>query len=109
MLVERFGSLSGAENIYESTKSRFQISPQSIPADVLTMSLKNEQEKYFMEGNSGEILRLSFQHEVLKEYVGKLVLAPVELNKPRLRVIDSATADGEKPYMSAWRADKLTV
>ena len=73
------------------------------------MELKEEQEKYFMEGNAAEILRLSFQHEVLKEYVGKLVLAPIDLDKPALRVIDSATADGKKRFRSRPRAQGLIV
>ncbi|KAF2729061.1 putative methyltransferase SirN-like protein [Polyplosphaeria fusca] len=39
-------------------------------------------------------MRLSFQHEVLKQNVGKLVLAPLDLTTPNLRIVDSATADG---------------
>ncbi|KAF2122851.1 putative methyltransferase SirN-like protein [Lophiotrema nucula] len=58
------------------------------------MSVSQEQEKYFMEGNAAEIQRLSFQHEVLKNHIGALVLAPVEVSKGGLRILDSATADG---------------
>lgn len=55
-----------------------------------------EQEKYFMEHNSLEIERLSYQHEVIQNHMGgNLVLAPIDLTQPRLRVLDSATADGK--------------
>ena len=53
-----------------------------------------EEEKYFMEGNADELQRLTCQHEVIKAHVGKLILAPLDLSKPGLRILDSATADG---------------
>jgi hypothetical protein len=58
------------------------------------MSHVEEQDKYFMEGNAVEIQRLAFQHQVIKNYVGKLILAPIDLTRPGLKILDSATADG---------------
>jgi hypothetical protein len=58
---------------------------------------KVEDEKYFMEKNAteaAEVERLSYQHEVIKSFMGSLVLAPVDLTIPGLRILDSATADG---------------
>lgn len=58
---------------------------------------KVEDEKYFMEKNAkeaAEVERLSYQHEVIKSFMGSLVIAPVDLTIPGLRILDSATADG---------------
>jgi SAM-dependent methyltransferase len=40
-----------------------------------------------------EIGRLSNQHDVIKDEMGQLVLAPIDLSAP-LRILDSGTADG---------------
>lgn len=44
--------------------------------------------------NDEEVSRLSNQHDVLKDEMGELVLAPIDLSTP-LRILDSGTADGE--------------
>lgn len=45
--------------------------------------------------HDGEYSRLRTQHEMVKIAMGgKLVLAPIDLSQPGLRVLDSATADG---------------
>jgi hypothetical protein len=45
-------------------------------------------------GHARELKRLSDNHEVFKDAMGGLLLAPVNLSKPGLRILDSATADG---------------
>lgn len=50
---------------------------------------------YFLPVNSLEAERLMSQHLVLIDALdGRIVLAPVDLNKPGLKVLDSGTADG---------------
>ncbi|KAI4858862.1 hypothetical protein F4820DRAFT_196154 [Hypoxylon rubiginosum] len=44
--------------------------------------------------NEKEISRLRNQHDVIKVAMGGLVLAPVDLSKSPLRILDSGTADG---------------
>jgi gliotoxin biosynthesis N-methyltransferase len=51
-------------------------------------------EHYLLEANTTEVERLTYQHEVVKDYMGSLVLAPLDLSQPNLHVLDSATADG---------------
>jgi len=58
------------------------------------MASENNDEKYVFE-HASEVERLTLQHEVITDYLGKLVLAPVDFSKPGLRIYDSATADGK--------------
>ncbi|RWA09821.1 hypothetical protein EKO27_g5297 [Xylaria grammica] len=51
-------------------------------------------EKYVMRENEGELERLANHHEIISHYIGGLVLAPVDLSQPNLRILDSGTADG---------------
>ena len=51
-------------------------------------------EEYIMAADPGELDRLTNQHQLIKDHMGKLVLAPLDLSKPALRILDSATADG---------------
>ncbi|KAI0165388.1 hypothetical protein GGR52DRAFT_575479 [Hypoxylon sp. FL1284] len=44
--------------------------------------------------NEAEISRLQNQHDVIKDAMGALVLAPVDLSKSPLKILDSGTADG---------------
>lgn len=44
--------------------------------------------------NSEESIRLQNQHAVIKDAMGSLVLAPVDLGATPLRILDSGTADG---------------
>ncbi|PVH82458.1 S-adenosyl-L-methionine-dependent methyltransferase [Cadophora sp. DSE1049] len=41
-----------------------------------------------------EIYRLTIQHEIFKSAYSPLVLAPIDLSQPGLKILDSATADG---------------
>jgi gliotoxin biosynthesis N-methyltransferase len=45
-------------------------------------------------GHVRELKRLADNHEVFKDAMGGLLLAPVDFSKPGLRILDSATADG---------------
>ena len=47
-----------------------------------------------------EIQRLTIQHECFKTAYFPLVLAPIDLNQPGLKILDSATADGLNPSHS---------
>lgn len=44
-----------------------------------------------------EIHRLAIQHEVMKSAFPSLILAPIDLSRPGLKILDSATADGMTP------------
>jgi hypothetical protein len=49
---------------------------------------------YILESED-EVKRLTNQHDVIKDEMGsQLVLAPIDLSKEPLRILDSATADG---------------
>jgi hypothetical protein len=61
------------------------------------MALKPGPTDYIMASDE-EIARLSSQHEVFKDAMGGLLLAPIDLSAKSLRILDSATADG----MSLW-------
>lgn len=47
-----------------------------------------------MAADPEELSRLSDQHKLIKDHMGKLVLAPIDLSVSGLRILDSATADG---------------
>jgi hypothetical protein len=54
--------------------------------------MTTEETGYFLESEQ-ETNRLANQHNVIKDEMGGLVLAPLDLSTP-LRILDSATADG---------------
>lgn len=58
-------------------------------------SMADEQNTYFLKSEE-EVSRLSNQHDIIKDGMNGLVLAPIDLSKP-LRVLDSGTADGKMP------------
>ncbi|KAL7782607.1 hypothetical protein V8C43DRAFT_195905 [Trichoderma afarasin] len=67
-----------------------QDSPATMPED-------QKQEiagRYFLPRNLEEAARMQNQHEWLKGGAGGLVLAPIDLGRQGMRVLDSATADG---------------
>lgn len=66
-----------------------------------TLVDKGEQSaQAIQDANVAEVDRLSAQHYVVKNAMGgKLVLAPIDLSKPDLRILDSATADGKKQHV----------
>lgn len=39
--------------------------------------------------------RLHVQHDLIQAYMGKLILAPVDVEKLGLKILDSGTFDGE--------------
>lgn len=50
--------------------------------------------EYHLEHHTEEVARLAAQHEVFLDFMGKLMIAPVDLNQSSLRILDSGTADG---------------
>jgi hypothetical protein len=44
--------------------------------------------------NDEEASRLAKQHDVIKDAMGGLILAPIDLSRSGLRILDSGTADG---------------
>lgn len=46
-------------------------------------------------GHKDEIDRLSDNHAVFTDAMDGLFMAPVDLSRPGLRILDSATADGK--------------
>ncbi|KAF2877966.1 S-adenosyl-L-methionine-dependent methyltransferase [Massariosphaeria phaeospora] len=61
----------------------------------MSAQTKIEEDTYQGPRHDGEYERLRVQHEMIKTLMkGRLVLAPVDLSKPDLAVLDSATADG---------------
>ena len=49
--------------------------------------------KEYMHDND-EIERLSEQHGVIEDAMGGLLLAPLDLSRAGMRILDSGTADG---------------
>jgi hypothetical protein len=49
---------------------------------------------YLLDYDDSEKRRLQEQHELIKSYMGQLILAPVDLTQPGLKVLDSGTFDG---------------
>lgn len=39
---------------------------------------------------------MNMQHDLIKTYMGKLILAPLPFEKPNLRVLDSGTFNGSQ-------------
>ncbi|KAI1410440.1 S-adenosyl-L-methionine-dependent methyltransferase [Hypoxylon sp. FL1857] len=58
------------------------------------MASEDDRNDYPLD-NAAEAKRLSDQHAVIKAFMGnKLVVAPIDLSQPNLRILDSGTADG---------------
>lgn len=52
--------------------------------------------KYVLGGSTTELDRIHGIHDSTVQYMGKLLLAPVEFESPKsLRILDSGTAAGE--------------
>lgn len=51
--------------------------------------------RYFLPRNVEEAERMQNQHEWLKGGADGLVLAPIDLKRHGMRVLDAATADGK--------------
>lgn len=67
--------------------------PTGIAPDAAIVRARQKGE-YHLEYHSEEVARLAAQHEVFLDFMGKLVVAPVNLNRQNLRILDSGTADG---------------
>ena len=51
--------------------------------------------KYFGPRSTPEAIRLHAQHDICRSALGgKLIHAPIDLSRPNLRILDSATSDG---------------
>ncbi|KAI9875173.1 MAG: hypothetical protein M1830_008793 [Pleopsidium flavum] len=59
-----------------------------------TSTAEDLQERYILPHTLSEIDRMRNQHEWVKGCASGLVKAPLDTTKPRLRIMDSATADG---------------
>nr|AAT01502.1 SirN [Plenodomus lingam] len=61
---------------------------------------------YLLDYDDTEKRRLREQHDLIKAYTGKLILAPLDLTKPNLKILDSGTFD-ELPADSPFKASEL--
>lgn len=61
--------------------------------------------RYFLPRNVEEAERMQNQHEWLKGGADGLILAPIDLNRSKLRVLDAATADGMKLVCEFFNCD----
>ncbi|CAI7629488.1 unnamed protein product [Penicillium glandicola] len=50
--------------------------------------------EYYLAHHAEEVARLAAQHEVFLQSMGRLVVAPVDLTRPNLRILDAGAADG---------------
>ena len=68
-----------------------------LPYDSFRMAGDEDQSKTVIKNSvDEEVARLTLQHSVVKDAMGgKLLFAPLDLNKPGLRILDSACADGK--------------
>ena len=61
--------------------------------------MAQDDEKYVMEHDPHELGRLTDQPYLVREAMGgRFVYAPLELGRKGLRILDSATADGERCF-----------
>lgn len=59
------------------------------------MANETDNKRYLMEKNPEEAERLVLAQEIIVDYMGKPVWAPIDLSKPGLKILDSATASGK--------------
>lgn len=71
--------------------------------DAPHQDMQSAKKQYILNNDWAEIDRMTHQHEWVKASAGGLITAPINLAQRRLRVLDSATADGE--FM--WTSDPL--
>jgi tRNA1(Val) A37 N6-methylase TrmN6 len=61
-------------------------------------STQDNEEQYIRGASDDEIQRLTDQHVMLKSGMGgTLVVAPIDLSRPGLRILDSGTGNGIVP------------
>ncbi|KAF9241487.1 hypothetical protein DTO013E5_8786 [Penicillium roqueforti] len=66
----------------------------SSQAQAVDKNVEEVGSRYFLPRNLEEAERMQNQHEWLKGGANGLILAPIDLNRSGLRVLDAATADG---------------
>jgi gliotoxin biosynthesis N-methyltransferase len=49
---------------------------------------------YLLDYDDTEKRRLTEQHDLIKSYMGQLILAPIDVERPGLKILDSGTFDG---------------
>lgn len=87
--------MATAEGIQVSSLQPYTGSSERHQAEDDGNMTKTDGEDYFLSQNPTEVERLSYQHEVIKDYMGgNLVLAPLDLLQPGLQIFDGGTADG---------------
>lgn len=60
------------------------------------MAIDNQDPEYLLGATKQEVERLQKQHAWIKRAInGKIVFAPVDLQKPDLKILDVGCADGE--------------
>jgi hypothetical protein len=60
----------------------------------------NIYENDYILHNENEIMRLTLQHQLIKDAMnGQLVLAPIDLHTTPLTILDSCTADGQNIHV----------
>ncbi|KAK4868051.1 hypothetical protein LT330_007249 [Penicillium expansum] len=64
-----------------------------IPSDIGPVWQRPKGE-YYLAYHVEEVARLGAQHEVFLKSMGRLVVAPIDLTRHHLRVLDTGTADG---------------
>ena len=71
------------------------------------MAESEEEPKYFLDSDQ-ELKRLASNHAVVKDAMGRLILAPVDFSAGRLEVLDSCTADGKETLLECRRKSKFS-
>lgn len=59
--------------------------------------LPDSENGYLLNYEDQEKRRMNMQHDLIKTYMGKLILAPLPFDQPNLRVLDSGTFNGKSP------------
>jgi hypothetical protein len=59
------------------------------------MADNKDEKHYLLEKHPEEAERLALAQEVIVDYMGKAVWAPIDLSQPGLKILDSGTAGGK--------------
>jgi hypothetical protein len=57
-------------------------------------NIPDSENGYLLNYQDQEKSRMQMQHDLIKAYMGKLILAPIPFDQPNLRILDSGTFDG---------------
>ncbi|KAL4863839.1 hypothetical protein BDV12DRAFT_176987 [Aspergillus spectabilis] len=57
-------------------------------------NIPDSENGYLLNYQDQEKHRMQMQHDLIKAYMGELILAPISLDQPNLRILDSGTFDG---------------